>query len=148
MQGFNIDLQPNNDSLIEEYIFTQLLEEGVPEKSAMTHAVRAALVARQFYPHHPPELRRLTGLYTAYFFVLDDSSSVESRNDIHQFRRNLLENRPMPKPFQSCAALFKGLDEDYLEFIASRAVIGLINHMDSTALEDGEMGKCTHLQKS
>ncbi|KAJ6031440.1 terpenoid synthase [Penicillium herquei] len=148
VQGVNIDVQPNNDALIEEYIFKQLLEEGVEEKSAMIHAVRGALVSRQFYPFQPPELRRLTGLYTAYFFVLDDTNSVQGRSDMLQFRRNLLENRPMPKPFQGCAALFKELDEHYLEFIANRAVLGLINHMDSTALEDGEMGKFSHLQKS
>ncbi|KAJ5741057.1 hypothetical protein N7493_000929 [Penicillium malachiteum] len=116
----NIDVQPENDALIEEYIFKQLLEEGVEEKSAMTHA----------------------------FFVLHDTNSVQGKTDMLEFCRNLLENRPLPKPFQGCAALFKQLDEHYLDFIASRAVIGLMNHMDSTALEDGEMGKFFHLQKS
>lgn len=148
VQGVDIDILSNNDALIEQYIFDKLLAEEVNEKDALIHATRGALVSRQFYPSQPPELRRLIGLYTAYFFVLDDTNSVKGREEMLQFRRNLLENRPQPKPFQGCAALFNELDEHYLGFCADRFVIGFINHMDSTALESGEMGKFSHLQKS
>lgn len=146
LRHVSFQIFPGEDGTVEEFIFTEFLEQEMNEKKAAILAKQGSLVARQFYPFQSQELRRVTGVYAGYFFSIDDVCLGEG--DFQKFRRSLIEGLPQSKFFAGCAKLLRGLDTHYLEFCLDKVTTGLINHMNSTALEYETTGKFLHLLTS
>ncbi|OQE13304.1 hypothetical protein PENFLA_c050G07807 [Penicillium flavigenum] len=60
------------DPSLEEFLRDSCLSHGVTKETAIKFAKLGAALAKEYFPLHSPDLQRLIGLYTSYFFLVDD----------------------------------------------------------------------------
>jgi hypothetical protein len=145
--GVSFETNYDPDPSLEEFLRDSCLSHGVTKETAIKLAKLGAALAKQYYPLHSPDLQRLIGLYTSYFFLVDDLGPG-FLDDIRNFGRNATRGMPQNPFLQSFAALLPKLDQYYPGLCSSRFTTGLIHYMDFCALEIESTGKFHHLPTS
>lgn len=145
--GVSFEINYDPDPSLEKFLIDSCLSHGVTKETAVKLAKLGAALAKQYYPLHSPDLQRLIGLYTSYFFLVDDLGP-EFLDDIRNFGRNATRGMPQNPFLKSFAALLPNLDQYYPGLCSSRFTTGLIHYMDFCALEIETTGKFLHLPTS
>ncbi|KAJ5375424.1 hypothetical protein N7517_007430 [Penicillium concentricum] len=143
--GVSPDLSYIPDPSLEDYILAACLSNGVANEKANQISKHGASVAQQFYPLHKFEIQRLVGLFSAYFFAVDDLG-LDFVDDIRKFGRKTMQGDPQPPLLEAFAALLPQFNQHYPDICSNKIATGLINFMDASAIEFETTGKFLHLE--
>jgi hypothetical protein len=135
------------DPSIEEIVRSHCLRHGFDTAKTYQIAKHGAAAAQWFYPKHPKEVQIAIGLFTAFFFTVDDFGD-KILHEVRNFRRAIVARAEQPPVLQSFAELLPTFDQYYDAFSADKIFTGLIDFMGSCAMEFETSGKFKALDTS
>ncbi|KAF5859799.1 hypothetical protein ETB97_002408 [Aspergillus alliaceus] len=135
------------DPFVEQSVRAQCLKHGLDQAKTHQLAKYGAAAAQWFYPKHPKDLQIAIGLFTAYFFTVDDLGE-QMLDDVRNFRYAIMAREEQPPILKSFAELLSTFDKYYDTFSADKIFTGLIDFMGSCAMEFETLGKFAALESS
>ncbi|KAJ5245806.1 hypothetical protein N7468_000789 [Penicillium chermesinum] len=136
-----------NDPDVENAVFTQFLRyEEISEEKARYLAIIGASTAQHFYPYHKRETRQAIGIFTAFLGAVDDHGA-QFLSGIQQFGQSIVGDTSQTSLLRDYKDLCSQFGNYYTPFCADRILVGTINFVSSTALEN-ESHDFAHLSKA